>query len=270
MKYIQNCRGNAAAEFLIVAAVMVPALLIIPSLGKISDANQATLEASRYAVWERTVSDASQKSDTQLEIEVRNRFFTEEETLIRSDHGGVLESETYGNQFWRTVHATGQEEFIIDNEASSVSVVTRNEAIPGGTGADILSEGIATIGDAMGSMISDAEWDLEPRGFYVAEISTELRSTRLYENETGCSGSAEDSACITQRYAMLVDAWNSGSPDQTRSRVRSLVPAGALEPIGNAISVFGNLPLFEELENLDGAFGQVREDVLPLDRFGEE
>ncbi len=284
MRHSNKNKGNALTEFIIVAGVLVPAVLVIPSLGKISDVNLATIEASRYAVWERTVSDSGVKTDEQLEVEIRNRFFTDQNLLILSEREEVLESDTSANAFWRSVHnSSSGQTLLVDNENSVITVTTENRSIPGGIGADILSEGIADVVGAMDAMIPGAEWDLDGQGFYVAEIGTEVKSQKLFSDQSGCTSSnggggtvavsapvKEDTACLQQRYAMFVDEWDSGSPDETDRRVRALVPAGTLQRIANGISVFGKIPLFEELEKLDGVFGQVEEDILPLDRYGDE
>lgn len=265
----KKSRGNALTEFAVLGIVMVPAVLVIPNIGKMSDLSQSTIQASRYAVWERTVSDRSDKSDQQLEIEVRNRFYGEEDLLFRSDRG-VLEGEDHENQFWQSVHSGLQEsENFLDRE--QVNVVTRNTSIPGDTGADVFSEGIGALGGAVDGMISNANWDLEEQGFYVAEISTEISSNRYLSEGQNCAGEeTEGATCLRKHYAMFVDEWDSSSPRQTERRVRALVPAGMLEPMGDVLALAGNLIMFQELGHIEGMFGQVQVDVLPLDRYGEE
>lgn len=47
--------GQATVEFLVSLAFFVPLIIGIPLLGKYSDLKQKNIEASRYAVWERTI-----------------------------------------------------------------------------------------------------------------------------------------------------------------------------------------------------------------------
>ncbi|MGK0231192.1 MAG: hypothetical protein ACI9US_003869, partial [Gammaproteobacteria bacterium] len=69
--------------------------------------------------------------------------------------------------------------------------------------------------------------------------------------------------CLNSRAVILGDSWSASGDVQAAQRVRSLMPASVLEPIGNAVSVVGNLPLFQELKDLRGAFGHVDMRVLP-------
>ena len=64
-------------EFLIAATtVLIPLFLIVPILGKFMDMKSASIQAARYAAWERTVwfnnSDwaAAPKTDAQIQNEV--------------------------------------------------------------------------------------------------------------------------------------------------------------------------------------------------------
>jgi len=62
---------------------------------------------------------------------------------------------------------------------------------------------------------------------------------------------------------IMADGWSAGSDAQARNRVKSLVPASALEDVGDIMSVVGNFPLFKEMKGLDGALGHVDMTVLP-------
>ena len=68
----------------------------------------------------------------------------------------------------------------------------------------------------------------------------------------------------------LTDTWGASGPGQVEKRVRSLVPMTVLRPVGDALSNIGVLPIFQELKKLDGIFGEVKPDVLPPDRYGDE
>ena len=61
----------------------------------------------------------------------------------------------------------------------------------------------------------------------------------------------------------MSDGWSASGDNQTRRRVRSLMPASILEPVGDAVSLLGHLPVLEELSGLKDAFGHVDMNVLP-------
>lgn len=275
MKSYRYARGSAMTEFFVLAVIMVPAIAFIPMLAKVSDVNQSTIQAARYAAWERTVSDSSQKSDGQIATEVANRFYRDMDVMIETD-GGVLADNPFENNYWGAgVDQNGDPISLVTVDGQNMFVNTTNQAIPSGTGANILSQGIATIGSVMGSLIPDASWDLEENGFYVAEVGVNVAANSILStsdtpgHDCGGQQSTETFVCVSRRNAIFVDGWNSESPGQTRERVRSLVPAGALAPVGDFLSNLGYMPLFRELRRMDGMFGNVQEDVLPLDRYGE-
>ncbi len=81
-----NERGGAMAETLISMVVFIPLFVSIPVLGKYQDIKQKTIEATRYAAWERTIwasdggrgwgdGSANEKSNVRLEREIDLRFY---------------------------------------------------------------------------------------------------------------------------------------------------------------------------------------------------
>jgi hypothetical protein len=254
---LKAVRGNAITEFAVLALVMVPAMSIMTNMGKMSDTNQSTIAATRYVAWERTVAQPSQKTEATIATEVNNRFFRDSDVVIES-HQGLLDESEFSNGF-----------SLLANDKESIVVSMTNGSIPSGTGADILSEGISTIAGVMEGLHSGANWDLETNGFYTAAVGANVAASQLLSGSTDCSGeeSNDTFTCISRRNVIFVDGWTSDSPSQTEARVKALVPGGALKPVGDFLSNFGALPVFKELKKMKGIFGDVREDVLPLDRY---
>lgn len=273
MKISSKQQGNALTELSVLALIMVPMVTLIPSLGKVSDVNQATIQASRYAAWERTVHTKGEKSDAQLAIEVRNRFYAHPDLLLESERG-LITGDAGHNLYWSSHYDEDLKavSMIRKETEKGITVSTHNNPMPSSIGAKTLAEGIATIGEAMSGLVPKSRWELEEEGFYVAEVQANMASHPLLGKGKDCGGEdSEDAlACVSRRNAIFIDAWDSGSPDETEKRVRTLVPAGAFAPLADAVSTAGHAPLFEELRKLDGIFGDVREDVLPLDRYGDK
>ena len=268
-------KGNALVEFTVLSAIMVPLVLFLPVIGKLSDVNNASVQASRYAAWERTIANSSEKPDIQVSKEVVNRFFGDPELLLETDKA-LIDLEEDGNSFWMVYESDSEQSqmlkrhSLIGQNASLSKVKTKNESVPV-AGAEAISEGLASVGKAMSSLIPDSKWDLEQKGLYTIEVSTDVATNRLLAEGKNCLGVETDAvaSCLRHRAAIFVDAWDSSSAAQTEERVRSLVPAGVFQPIGDKLSKFGSVPLFEELKKLDGIFGEVNEDVLPPDRYGD-
>lgn len=82
-------RGQSTVEFVVLALVLVPLVLIVPLLGKYMDIAQVAAVASRYAAFESTVSHSGAlggwKSDALLAQEVRRRFFSNSEAPVKTD-----------------------------------------------------------------------------------------------------------------------------------------------------------------------------------------
>lgn len=263
-------QGNALTEFVLLAMVMVPAITLIPLLGKVSDINQSTIQASRYAAWERTVHSEGQKSNAQLTTEVTHRFYADPDLLLNSERTTVTEAQGH-NVYWSS-HLDDDGNLVSMTDHDALMVMTRNESPPSNTGADVMSKAVVAIGDAMDGLIEDAQWELEENGFIVAEVSAPIASNHRFTQGEDCAAqeSEEVFSCVSRRNAIFIDAWNSGSPEETNQRVRTLVPAGVFQPLGDALSTAGDgSPLFQELKKLEGIFGYVDEDVLPLDRYGD-
>jgi hypothetical protein len=269
MRLLGKQRGNALTEFVVLTIVMVPAALAIPMLGKVADVNQSTVQASRYGAWERTINNQSEKSDAELVTEIQNRFFAE--TRLQIETTNTLADSS--NPFWVTeTDPEGKAKGMITLGASAVSVTSNNSAVPGEAFAHTLSESIASAGNAMAKLVDDAEWGLEDKGFYVMEVTTELASGGMLQNGRDCNGEESENvfSCVSRRNAIFVDDWHSGSTNMTARRVRSLVPGGVFRPIGNAMSYAGEIPVFQDLSAMKDIFGDVRPDVIPLDRYGDK
>ena len=81
--------GQSTVEFVALGFVLVPLLLIVPLVGKYMDIAQTTAVASRYVAFEGTVRHSSStdgwKTDAELAVEVRRRFFSNNDAPIKTD-----------------------------------------------------------------------------------------------------------------------------------------------------------------------------------------
>lgn len=261
---IEYHKGNATVEFLVIAGVLVPAFLAMPMLGKLADAKHATVQANRYAVWEKTVGGGEQKSDEQLSEEVAARFLSDPNATILTEG----QEEMDANPFWTPIG--GDEENALIGKGNT-AVRSVNHDVPNGVGGEYINSAMIAIGDAMEGPISNAKWDVQSKGFYTVSLQTEIAANDLVKDGVNCLGeqSEEVATCLNVVGAIFTGEWDAQSNDQVESRVRSMVPAGALNDVMNVVSLIGVIPLFKELKHLKDAFGTVSPDVLPEDRYGE-
>lgn len=266
-------RGSAMTEFAVLCLVMVPMFSIMPLLGKVSDMNQTTIQASRYAAWERTVHDEQEKSDDRLAVEVSNLFFSKPGEMVRTNED-LLTGNDHQNNFWSgygVIDSKQNRLLVADGSGLKSYVETTNESLPGVV-SGTLTGGINTVISAMADLNSGANWDLEENGLYVAKVGTNVNSNVFLSGTKDCSNSENDKvfSCIRRRNAILVDSWASSDSEQVKTRVKSLVPTGAFAPIANLTTVMSIAPFMKEFGKLDkDAFGYVDPDVLPPDRYGK-
>lgn len=82
-------RGQSTVEFVVLASILVPLLLIVPLIGKYMDIAQAAAVASRYVAFEGEIRHSSSiegwKTDAELAREVRRRFFSNSDAPIKTN-----------------------------------------------------------------------------------------------------------------------------------------------------------------------------------------
>lgn len=253
-------------EFALVATVLTPIFVLTPTLTKTADANMASAQAARYGAWEQTVR---LKDGDTLATEINNRFYAKPDMAIRTTQGAVRDADQQ-NAFW---NGAGFDDGLLTKEGNALSVKVREKDLGGAAGT--VGEAVGLLGDTIGKIVSDSEWDFDAGGLYTVNVELKLNNRQKIatdERAQNCgAGSENANSCMSQLSAILVDTWSASGPSQVEDRVRSLVPAGALQPVGDIVAIAGKvLPIFQELENMDGVFGEVKPDILPPDRYGNE
>jgi hypothetical protein len=94
-------RGQATTEFAVLALALVPLFIVVPLIGKYMDINQTAEHASRYVAFEAAARNTSSswKTDAELAVEVRRRFFSNPDAPIKTnDVAGDF--ATHRNPIW--------------------------------------------------------------------------------------------------------------------------------------------------------------------------
>lgn len=273
-------RGSSMSELLVLSIVMVPLFFYFANLAKVSDANQSAVQASRYAAWERSISNGSQKSDNQLSSELDERFFTSQSALIYTNEKlqGIDRDRAL---MFNGLDDQGKRLAMVSNDGSSVSLRTKNDDVPSDFGVNVFVDALSVLGDAMDGLIDKADWDLEQKGLYTANVDVKVQGNKsMLKTEDSVLSSkcnsiqydTETFSCISQSNVIFTDTWTGESPSNVDETVRSLVPSGnkLFTQMGKAITTVGYVPFFKELRRFEDAFGDVQEDVLPADRYGDK
>lgn len=165
--------GSSSVEFIIAFAALVPFFIGIPMLAKHADLKNSALQASRYAVWERTVysgPDAPWRegeaaiSDESVRMAAETRFFG------HSAHGIHNRSQTE-NPFWNTRNSdpllqrrttgnpltlTLNDSSVVDGMSGWARATARPVEVLGATGLE--------LNGAFGSLTSKIEGGLNALG----------------------------------------------------------------------------------------------------------
>ncbi len=255
--------GSALTEFAVTMIVLVPMFLMVPMLGKIADMNSSTIQASRYAAWERTVTDQSDKSDAQLQQELENRFFTKIDIGIQTGRG-QLTGQADQNPLWR---GYGGKRLLVSAQ-DDVDGAMQQNGTPGSV-AGIIEGVISTFAGAFGSLNSNADFDVNMNGLYRADVNANVGSNDMgFAGRQDCGGQDNDDVftCIRRHNVILADGWSSENSEQAESRTRSLVPMGMFSEIQPVFDIVGSFPLTEEFGRFEP--GYVDSDVIAADRLG--
>jgi len=175
-------------------------------------------------------------------------------------------SEAGSNPLWGEDSATDYGEWWnrtgvnIINDSAQATPYARDISISGDAFA--IGQQAAESGEILDG-VSGNEWNLEANGYVRAEVNLELKENEWLARQDGACGGDETYTCVTASSVIMSDGWSASSDSQARRRIRSLMPATILQPIGDAVSQLGHLPVLDELDGLKNAFGHVDMSVLP-------
>lgn len=226
-------RGQALVEFLGLALILVPFLLLLPMIAKYQDIAHATDMAARYVAFDATVrNDAagSWKPNGELAGEVRRRFYSNASAPIKTgDTPGDFKA--HQNLFWRDPLGNA----LIRNFNNDVRI-SFGEGASQDPGA-----GFRGVGEGTPFLRHDT-MDLEARGVFRGNVSVSVAN--LPDSLTGPTRSYEGlkslNLVIRRHVDLVPDGWTAKDADHTASRIDHAEI--------NAGSTF-NLPLFREVPN---------------------
>lgn len=272
-------RGSALVEFSLLAGVLLPLGLGMSMLGKLTDLNQTTEQASRYTAWEATVYSRQQLAALPS-AQVETRFFKAPDALISSktQSGNAEQAE---NPLWGVSAARqGSLRELASVSRQSRRLVSSRYAFDTGkaTKAQITGKIAAAAGRPL-SGFSGNSWGIVADGLLRSRVDVAVKSTGLLKGMPGSCGTATASTtepasassqdgsdkhvCVRSSGVILADGWAASGDAQAVSRVRSLVPGSTLQKIGKGVGKLLGSVVFPELDPLDKAFGHVDMGVLP-------
>lgn len=249
-------RGQAMVEMIAAAGIMTALFFGIWYLGKFHDIQYSTIQAARYAAWERSARPNT-FSDTQLQSQARARLFMWNQNAYLAADGkadGSTWTTAAQSSQW-TDHAQGGR---LINRPDDVRVSTASAALPG-RAAGVISTSIGQISAAMSGVTGGEQ--LNQGGFYTGNVSVRIADVAALPAPLN-----RLNLTLTERSALVTDSWDASGARQTAMRTRTFTPASLLaraeailSPISYALSLIE--PSFRQFRP-----GQICPDVVPADR----
>lgn len=253
-------KGSAMVETAILMVVLIPVIFGTVMVGKLIDLKQTSEQAGRYAAWEATVYPQSGPDGIKPAL-VRQRFFGAADNAISSTTQDAGSNTLWGAKDDTQSHGWS-EKTGIEIEESSVAGLAYERGVGEASVAMRVGQAAGSSGEILDGLQGNS-WGLSTNGLVRAGVSVPVKTNEWLQAGGQACGSESGYVCLHSKSVILVDGWSASSDDQAKRRVRSLVPASALQPLGDLISNVGRLPMFKELKKLDGAFGHVNMSVLP-------
>jgi hypothetical protein len=269
--------GQALVESVIgLTYVIIPLLLLLPFMAKITGVQHRAEQAAHYSAWERTVWKESQPSDipnrsglyvakknkTEMAKQIPWRFYQKEGIKLDSnnldwDWGSnvhpLLKHQVKVNQAQTTLLKSNQNTVKNSDALDRLTSQQNSGDVPGTMGR--------AIGQAVG-LLSFTGFSLERDQFYRTQVNT---------NVDNLSMEPFDSLDLnfTGNSALLASGWNAAGPYHVKDRVSNLVLTNYMDTsvIRTAQQLLSILPFGEELHPSSLQLGLVETDILPLNRL---
>lgn len=249
-------RGQAMVEAAVILGIVVMLFLGIWYLGKFHDVQASTIQAARYAAWERTVHSTGNMSNTQLQSQARARLFAWNADPYKSTDGLQNGAAwTAQNPNWRD-HAKDAR---LINKPDDVSVNTTIGPLAG-SAAKYMADAFGAVGAVLDGITGG---EALPKG------GTATGTVAVKLNNIAKLPAPLDKLNLTLRetHSLVLDSWDARDPKQAALRSRTYTLAGPLTQINSVMQ-----PLTWALSWIEPAFdklemGQVCPDVVPGDRL---
>ena len=244
-------RGAAMAETIVLMSVMLPLMFAIPMIGKLVDLRQSAVQAARYAAWESTVHE-----HLDAPAQLSERFFGDGGAPITTAPGDGGANALWGDGAAAPGARSGlSARTDVRVRDANVTTLTYGDAGYQARLAKGLGSAIETVGGALGAL--GGTWD-------IGDTSIQQSGVRVGVDRNGWMADVlgQGTSEFEEHAVILSDNWAAGA-ERAEKRVEALVPATVLDPVGDVLSLAGNVPFLKELQGLGDAFGHVDMEQLP-------
>ena len=240
--------GQATVEMVVLGFVMVPLILAIPLLGKYMDIAQTAAIASRYVAFEGVVRHSSSndgwKTDDELSVEVRRRFFSNSDAPIKTDDVAG-DFNAHRNTLW----FDHQSAALLPEFATNVSVTTQRES----------------LAQPIGAVFNDS-FDLSHDNLNTGAVQVKVADIEDFEPFDTLG------LVITRSTTLLADPWAASGPASVKDKIAgdgsNLLGAFPYEVLKIEASVLEPFINLLEFNSQAPEVGKVEPDRVPKDRLG--
>ncbi|MCH4293087.1 hypothetical protein MJ923_02050 [Shewanella sp. 3B26] len=279
-------KGQAMTETAIALAfVILPLILLIPFLHKISEVRNRTSQAAQYAAWERTVWRADRpeqfpsgsfhfasKSEMSIHNELPWRFFSKNGEALRSNYSDDWSWENKVNPLLK--HNLERDKApitIIKSVGDSAKDKEPQDrliaSIIGKKAPGLWESGVGTARN----MLSYTGFSLDRNRFYEAKVSATMEKFKLFPLS---DSTQEDPMQILDlnlvgSSALLANSWNAGGPVHAKNLTERLVLTKYMDmkPVSLLQQVLGIIPFGRELKPGSLRFGHTDMEAIPANRL---
>ena len=262
-------KGSSMTEFAVLTLAMLPIMIGIPMVGKMIDLKQTTINASRYAAWEATVSNGYDTAD-----QIDSRFFQEADSQIKTQA-----VQNASNRLWGETSSVAPGSYlekgavrITDNSAAADALqVNISNSVGGGSNNGVKFGGVVKDAGDILSWAPGTDWGINGDGLLRAAVQVKVKQNHLLnQSNSACFEEGKTFACMTAANSIMVDNWSASSDYQAARRARSFVPTTAIRDVSDILAAIGEVPVFAELKGFkrkNGKFGFGHVDMTPLPRL---
>jgi hypothetical protein len=243
--------GQAMVETVVMSLVAVGLFLGIWYIGKFHDIQATTIQAARYAAWERTARPSSY-SDTKLQSQVRARLFSRNTDPFKATDG-INNGQGWNTQTVNWMDHADDKRLI--KAPDDVTVRTASAGLPG-TKVNGVLDLVSALDVAGGAN------KLPKGGMYTGSVDVNIANLAHMPAPLDAMN-----LTLKENSVVVADNWDAGSPQQVAARTKAFAP-------GTAFSFLDNGPfslIKVALGMIEPAFnnfhpGEICPDVVPMDR----
>ena len=237
----RHCGGQAMTEMVVVSIFfLVPFFLFIVLIGKYVDMRSSTLQAARYAAFERTVYSATgnereatmaKLTDAQLANGTRMRFFSSGvDSIVQTQNDST--SAYAGNPLWSDQGGN----LLLSNADSAggtggTTVAANAAGEPASFAADVvLQNTLGTWQSTVGSVLGDlGGFALTYEKYYTASVAA------TPSNPIGPAPFDSINLTFNASDTLLADGWSASDIDYEKAQAQRMVPTGVLNFLNNTV-----------------------------------